>query len=262
MAHCARQVAAGSIANHHNLRCSAFAATNRAAKFGAAQSRPALDSESTDATTDNMATIQDKQRPGTDQPRRHIVHPCCSSAISAVIAATYATITNVSTVSTERQSALFMIPQSIIPLALSALASEVAGWLKDDKLQPWQNYAIVMVFFAIAVALSVIVDGGLTGDPGRDLGLILAECTAVFAALKPLRDSAMTKLPSPLGAMAARAAKRDEMQREVAAMWAAARAAVPQRASAGGVVEGTGRAMPSQPGIDITPTPEPPLQPL
>jgi hypothetical protein len=151
-----------------------------------------------------------------------------------------------------------LTPQStLVPLVISAISSEFAGWLKDARLKPWQNYAIVCFFFVIAVALSVIADGGLTGNPGTDIGIILAECTAVFAALKPLRDDAMARLRSPIGAMVAEHQRLAEMERDFEERLAAARASVPPRASASGVVEGSGHAMPSQPGI----APEPPMQP-
>src|SRR5581483_1212901 len=149
-----------------------------------------------------------------------------------------------------------MIPQPFT-LILPVIASALAGWLKDLTLPRWANYAITIACFVAAVVASIALGGGLTGDPGKDLGLIIAACTAVFAALKPLTDEMSIAVSSPL----TRWTKRGRARREAMAAWKATLAKVPPRAHAPNnaptmpgiapdVVEGTGQAMPSQPGIE------------
>lgn len=89
------------------------------------------------------------------------------------------------------------IPQPFT-LILPIIASSLAGWLKDAKFPRWANYAIIIIAFVLAVVASILLGGGLTGNAGADLGIILAECAAVFALLKPLMDQATVAVPSPL----------------------------------------------------------------
>jgi hypothetical protein len=93
------------------------------------------------------------------------------------------------------------------------------------------NYIIVAFAFVLAVAACVFFGGGLTGHPGTDIGIIITECGAVFAALRPLMDQTSAVLPSPLSGIAQRQANQ-RTAREEAAAWAAAVANVPLRASA------------------------------
>lgn len=152
-----------------------------------------------------------------------------------------------------------MIPQPFT-LLFPALATALAAWIKDSRLPSWANYAIVAAAFVLAVVASIAFGGGgLTGNPGRDIGLIVAECAAVFAVLKPLMDQASAVLPSPFSKYAAKRAARLRAAREEAEAWRAAQANVPRRASAQplpgrpwmspGVVDGSGRSLPSQPGL-------------
>ncbi|GHO99565.1 hypothetical protein KSF_096130 [Reticulibacter mediterranei] len=148
-----------------------------------------------------------------------------------------------------------MDSQPFITGVVSVCANETAGWLQHDQLKPWQNYTIVTIFFVFAVIISVACDGGLTGDPGRDLGIILAECIAIFAVLKPLREHATTALPSPFSGIAQRQASQHAAQEEAAA-WAAALVNVPPRASASMTPPppppGLTGPLPPQPGMSGT----------
>lgn len=177
-----------------------------------------------------------------------------------------------------------MIPQPFT-LVLPAMAAALAAWAKDARLSALANYIIVAVAFVGAVAACVFFGGGLTGHPGTDIGIIITECGAVFAALKPLMDQASAVLPSPLSGVAQRQAMSRAAQEEAAA-WAAALANVPPRASATPPPPPnlTGPLPPSQPGMsgtfnqplkprqlaqDATPTivnlptvPKPPTKPL
>jgi hypothetical protein len=147
-----------------------------------------------------------------------------------------------------------MDSQPFITGVISIVANEAAGWLQHAKLKPWQNYMIVTIFFVLAVIISVACNGGLTGDPGRDLGIILAECAAIFAVLKPLREHATTALPSPLSGIAQRQENQRAAQEEAAA-WAAATAGVPPRAGGGTIPPpppGITGPLPPQPGMSGT----------
>jgi len=119
-----------------------------------------------------------------------------------------------------------------LPLAISTLAVGLAATLRDIQLPRWLNYAIMFFFFAISVLASILTDGGFTGDPGQDLAIIITECAAVFALLESAMNSMSSIIPSPLGALAAKHQRRLAHQQETEAAWAAARAAVPPRASA------------------------------
>jgi hypothetical protein len=151
-----------------------------------------------------------------------------------------------------------MIPQPL-PLLFPVVAATLAAWIKDSRLPQWGNYAIVAAAFVLAVVLSIAFGGGLTGNPGRDIGIIIAECAAVFAALKPLMDQASSLLPSPFSKYAAKRLARLRVAKRNAEAWKATTNPVPPRASAQplpgrpwmspGVVDGSGRSLPSQPGL-------------
>jgi hypothetical protein len=123
-----------------------------------------------------------------------------------------------------------MIPQPFT-LVLPAMAAALAAWAKDARLSTLANYIIVAVAFVLSVVGCVVLGGGLTGHPGTDIGIIITECGAVFAALKPLMDQASIVLPSPFSGAAQRQANQRATQEEAAA-WAAALTNVPPRASA------------------------------
>jgi hypothetical protein len=123
-----------------------------------------------------------------------------------------------------------MIPQPFT-LILPAMAAALASWIKDARLPAIWNYIIVAFAFVLAVVGCIFFGGGLTGHVGTDIGIIITECGAVFAALKPLMDQASGVLPSPLSGVARRQAARRATKEEAAA-WAAATANVPLRASA------------------------------
>jgi len=116
------------------------------------------------------------------------------------------------------------VPQPFT-LILPALASMIAGWLKDDDLPSWANFAIIVALFVVSVALCILVGGGLSGNPGADISLIIAECAAVFGLLRPVMDQTARSVPSPL-AMIARA------HTEVESVFAAPITPVAMRASA------------------------------
>jgi hypothetical protein len=116
-----------------------------------------------------------------------------------------------------------VVPQPFT-LILPALASMIAGWLKDDELPSVANFAIIVVLFALAVAACVLVGGGLSGNPGADISLIIAECAAVFGLLKPVMDQAAKTVPSPIAAAA-------RVHADASAVFAAPIMPVAQRAS-------------------------------
>jgi len=123
-----------------------------------------------------------------------------------------------------------MIPQPFT-LVFPAMAAALAAWAKDARLSALANYIIVAVAFVLSVVACIFFGGGLTGNAGTDIGIIITECGAVFAALKPLMDQASVVLPSPLSGVAGRQATQRAAQEEAAA-WAAALTNVPPRASA------------------------------
>jgi hypothetical protein len=106
-----------------------------------------------------------------------------------------------------------MIPQPMT-LAIPAFAVALVAWLRDARLPRIANYAIILVFFGVSVYLCIVLGGGLTGDSGKDAGIIIAECAAVFALLESAMNTVSTVIPSPLGGIAANMAKKVEQQRE------------------------------------------------
>jgi hypothetical protein len=126
----------------------------------------------------------------------------------------------------------------------------IAGWLKDDNLPAWANFAIIVALFVVSVAACILVGGGLSGNPGADISLIIAECAAVFGLLKPVMDRAAATVPSPIAALA-------ESRAEAEAVFAAPITPVAVRASAAPIKEQS----PVRPQITLPAKPPPPESP-